>query len=210
MSVASVKSVPASSDAIVDQEERETVLAAKSGDHAAWKTLYDRYYARVYRHIVFLTHRASIGEDLAQETFVQAMQALPAFEQRAKFSTWLFSISNRVVHKHWRKAGRRARAYEKLGSEPEAPPVHAPEATHLSKERAAALEAALTRIPDKLREAFLLVDVQQLPTDQACERLGISKGNLAVRATRARAKLREELQKDGWLDRETPQKGPKS
>lgn len=210
MSLAALKPVPASAAASLDQAELETVMAARSGDHAAWNTLYNHYYDRVYRHIVFLTHRASIGEDLAQETFVQAMQALPAFEQRAKFSTWLFSIANRVVHKHWRKSGRRARAYEKLGSEPEAPAPHAPEAAHMRKERAAALQAALTRIPDNLREAFVLVDVQQLPTEEACERLGISKGNLAVRATRARAKLREELQKAGWLDREGPRKGRNS
>lgn len=170
------------------------------GDGRAWKKIYDAYYPRIKRHITYMIHRADLGEDLAQDVFVQAMKSIKSFEGRSSLSTWIFSIANRLVYKHWRSAGRRDRAYSKVKQgEPEFVEEDLGRA-HLSEQRAQALREVLTRLPDTLREAFILVDVQQLDASEAAIQLGISKGNLAVRASRARVKIREELEKDGWIE----------
>lgn len=178
----------------------EAYPGLRSGDAKAWKAAYDEFYPRVFRHVTYMTHRASLAEDLAQDVFVQAMKSIGNFQGRSSFSTWLFSITNRLVYKHWRKTGRKEQAYKKVSDEPQKVSSDDPDRSHLDKQRAQALREALTRVPDNLREAFILVDVQQLSQQQAAERLGITKGNLAVRASRARVKIREELEKAGWIE----------
>lgn len=176
----------------------------RGGDSRAWKEIYDAYYPRIKRHITYMIHRADVAEDLAQDVFVQAMKSIEKFEGRSSLSTWIFSIANRLVYKHWRSSGRRERAYSKVHQgEPEFVDED-PGRSHLSKQRAQALREVLTRLPDNLREAFILVDVQRLKSAEAAQRLGISKGNLAVRASRARVKIREELEKDGWIEVVSP------
>lgn len=179
------------------QEELAKLI---KGNTRAWKRVYDAYYPRIKRHIAYMIHRADVAEDLAQDVFVQAMKSIWNFEGRSSLSTWIFSIANRLVYKHWRSSGRRERAYSKVKqSEPEFVQEDLGR-SHLSKQRAQALREVLTRLPDTLREAFILVDVQQLDAAQAAAQLGITKGNLAVRASRARVKIREELERDGWIE----------
>lgn len=181
--------------------ENTEIRALQSGDDRAWKKIYRDYHKQIHRHVTFMTHQAALAEDISQEVFVQAMKSIKSFEGRASLSTWLFTIANRLVYKHWRSSGRQERAYEKLKHVDAQPSSTDPAKKHLSTQRADALKAALTHLPDTLREAFILVDIQQVPSEQAAERLGITKGNLSVRASRARVKIRQELEKAGWLDR---------
>jgi RNA polymerase sigma-70 factor (ECF subfamily) len=61
------------------------------------------------------------------------------------------------------------------------------------------LLAVLETLPETLREAFVLCDMQDMSTQEAAATLGLTPGNLRVRATRARARIREELVRLGWL-----------
>ena len=70
---------------------------------------------------------------------------------------------------------------------------------HLARERARVVYSILAEMPEHLREAFVLRDLEGLAPSEAAAQLGISPGNLAVRATRARQRLRAELEKLGWL-----------
>lgn len=195
----SKNSLAAKAPADIELGDKE-LLALVQGDTRAWKKIYDAYYPRIKRHIAYMIHRADLAEDLSQDVFVQAMKSMQNFEGRSSLSTWLFSIANRLVYKHWRSAGRRDRAYAKVNQgQPEYEEADLGR-SHLSEQRARALRDVLTLLPDTLREAFILVDVQQLDSQQAAMQLGISKGNLAVRASRARVKIREELEKGGWIE----------
>lgn len=187
-------------DSQESQLSQDELARLVKGEARAWKKIYDAYYPRIKRHIAYMIHRADLAEDLAQDVFVQAMKSIQNFEGRSSLSTWIFSIANRLVYKHWRSAGRRDKAYSKVKQgEPEFEQEDLGRA-HLSKQRAQALKEVLTLLPDTLREAFVLVDVQQLDAAQAAAQLGITKGNLAVRASRARVKIREELEKGGWIE----------
>lgn len=191
-----------------DAATEALVLLAKNKDPKAWTSLYSMYHERIHHHITYMVHNAVLADDLTQEVFTQAMLALEKFENRSRFSTWLFGIANRMVYKHWRKKGRERRAYDRVQKQPKAPDASCPESAHLRQQRSTALKSALATLPDNLREAFIMVDVQQLDANVAAQRLGITKGNLAVRACRARAKIRQHLESEGWLsDKDQSQGG---
>lgn len=182
------------------------VTQAAAGDGQAWATLYRRTFDGVYRHIGYLVQDPVASEDLAQETFARALSRLASFDGRSMFETWLHGIAVNVVRAHWRGSGRRERAYDRLARHlangvPQNPGN--PELSHARKQRAAALLAVVRELPPNLREAYVLLDLRELPREEVAAQLGISTANLSVRASRARARVREELAKLGWVGKES-------
>ncbi len=175
------------------------VERARAGDMHAWARLYQDHWARLLRHVAYLTGDATTAEDLVQETFAQALASLARYDARAPFFAWLRGIAVNVVRKHWRTRGRRNRAYTKVEATAGAATGDDPEGGHLSKLRAQTLLAVLDDLPEHLREAFVLCDLRDMSTEEAATELGISPGNLRVRATRARARIRVALTELGWL-----------
>ena len=74
-----------------------------------------------------------------------------------------------------------------------------PDDAHLQSERSRVLYAVLAELPERLREAFLVRELEGLAMKDAATLLGISEGNLAVRVCRARARIHDELRRLGWL-----------
>jgi RNA polymerase sigma-70 factor, ECF subfamily len=177
---------------------------ASAGDSRAWTRLYQSHFDRLYRDVAFLVGAGGATEEIVQETFAIAWTKLAGFDGRSSFATWLRGIAHNLVRRHWRTRERRGRAYEKLAqiADGVAPRDRDPEGTHLQDERAQALEVVLETLPAALREAFILCDVQGLPPQEVADRLGITNGNVRVRAARARQQIREALQRMGWLGQE--------
>lgn len=176
------------------------VERARGGDMHAWARLYQDHWARLLRHVSYLTGDVTAAEDLVQETFAQALASLIRFDARAPFFAWLRGIAMNIVRKHWRTRGRRTRAYTRIEAESGLGlAANDPENNHLSRLRAQTLLAVLDELPEHLREAFVLCDLRDMSTEDAAQELGISPGNLRVRATRARARIRVALTELGWL-----------
>ncbi len=195
---------PPSPDADADAPLTALVERARSGDMQAWARLYQDHWARLLRHVSYLTGDVTAAEDLVQECFAQALASLTRFDARAPFFAWLRGIALNIVRKHWRTRGRRTRAYTRIEAEANAAsPGEDPESGHLSKLRAQTLLSVLDELPDHLREAFVLCDLRDLSAEEAARELGISPGNLRVRATRARARIRIALTELGWLSTES-------
>jgi len=179
------------------------VREAQAGDEQAWTTLYRHTYDGLYRHIGYLVQDPSVAEDLTQESFARACSHLERFDGRSRFETWLHGIAINIVRTHWRGSGRRARAHHRLARHlAHAGPARTgnPELSHTRKQRAAALLEIVAALPPKLREAYVLVDLREIERTEAATLLGISVANVSVRASRARAKVREELTRRGWLE----------
>lgn len=191
---------PPPPDADTDAPLTALVERARSGDMQAWARLYQDHWARLLRHVSYLTGDVTAAEDLVQECFAQALASLTRFDARAPFFAWLRGIALNIVRKHWRTRGRRTRAYTRIEAEANAnAPSDGPESGHLSKLRAQTLLAVLDELPEHLREAFVLCDLRDMSAEDAAQELGISPGNLRVRATRARARIRVALTELGWL-----------
>jgi RNA polymerase sigma-70 factor (ECF subfamily) len=181
------------------------VKQAAAGDGQAWSTLYRRTFDGVYRHIGYLVQDPVLAEDLAQETFARALSRLASFDGRSLFETWLHGIAVNVVRTHWRGSGRRERAHDRLAlhlANGVNPNPGNPELSHARKQRAAALLEVVRDLPPNLREAYVLLDLRELPREEVAAQLGITTANLSVRASRARAQVREELGKLGWINKE--------
>lgn len=178
------------------------VEQARGGRTDAWAQLYQLHFAPVFRHVRYLAGDHTAVEDLVQEAFARALVSLRDFDGRSSFSTWLHGVALNVVRNHWRSTASTAKAHERLRAiheVREAVPHAGLDRTHLVRERAKIVYAVLAEMPEHLREAFVLRDLEGLPPHEAAAQLGISPGNLAVRATRARQRLRAELEKLGWL-----------
>ncbi|MCA9713215.1 MAG: RNA polymerase sigma factor [Myxococcales bacterium] len=185
-------------------DDAETVRRACAGDPVLWGQLYQRSYAGLFRQLRYLTGDRAIAEELAQETFAQAMTARRRYDGRKGFRPWLHGIALNVVRKHWRKQRNTTRAHERLETLAElkrdlSEGTGNPDAGYLRRERSRALYTALEELPPRLREAFVLRELQGLSTTEAAAQLDITTGNLAVRVTRARARLRDLLRADGWI-----------
>lgn len=136
-------------------------------------------------------------EDVAQEVFVNVHRGLPAFQGRSSLKTWLCGITLRTAANHRRKAYRRR---ERPGAVELELTVAATQEDALERARMAAqLQRALDALSPKLRDVFVLYEIEELPMDEvarlvgclrftAYTRLRAARGALAAQLTRAQAK----------------------
>lgn len=185
-----------------DEREARWIELAKQGERGAWERLYQANYDKVLARLRYLCGDLAQAEELAQEAFVQAMINIDKFEGRSTFRSWLRSVALNVCRNHWRSQRSAAKAHAKLAvvhSVSEGATQQAPERDLVQRRRSEALYAALERIPENLREVFVLRDIEGLERDAVAEALGITPGNVSVRANRARERIRDELRRMGAL-----------
>ena len=179
------------------------VAAARRGDLNAWSRLYVETFDSLLKHICYLTGDAALAEDLVQDAYARAMTNIAQFDGRSAFTAWLRGIALNVVRMHWRRARTTDRVHDRLRTLVEVTSggvTDGPERAHQQDQRMRLLYELLATLPENLREAFVLREIEGFPADEAAAALGISEGNLAVRAARARARIRETLDRVGWTE----------
>lgn len=195
-----VRLVPADSPELAVCEQDDLVARARGGDMRAWSQLYQRHFDRVYRRLCHLVGQATTAEDLTQETFARAVAALSRFDGRAAFASWLCGIAANVARNYIRDQDTARRAEQRLADLAAlGPGGEAADRAHLRRVRTRVLYDALARLPDHLREAFVLRELEELSMQEAAAQVGISTNNMTVRVCRAREALRRELEHLGWL-----------
>jgi RNA polymerase sigma factor (sigma-70 family) len=185
-------------------DAEDLALRARDGDLSAWAEVYARHYDRLLRQLRHLTGDLAVAEELAQETFAQAMACRARYEPDRSLEAWLAGIALNMARKHWRSRQSTQKAHARLEcvtAMNDAGPA-LPDRVHLQRERSRALYAVLAGLPEPLREAFTVRELQGLSTEEAARQLAISPGNLAVRLSRARARIGDALRARGWLPRE--------
>lgn len=196
--------VPTTESTAHDAGEDELLALACRGDRLAWSRLYELHFEAIYRHLGGMVCDAAVAEELAQEVFVRAFAKLDTFDGRAKLSTWLHGIGVNLAREHFRKESRRKRAYDRVRDASSDPAVRprrgCPELSHERERRARALLSAVERLPPRLREAFVLMELRQLPREEVAQLLGASPGAVSIRVSRARRKIHVALRRSGLLD----------
>lgn len=199
-----LRAVPSSGDD--EARSLETLVGlARRGDALAWTEIYELEFEGIYRHLGFMVHDPSVAEELAQETFVVAFRKLHDFDGRSALSTWMHGIAVNLARSHFRKESRRRRAYDGLAQSlvTRSPSARVcPELSHDRERRALALLAAVESLAPRLREAFTLLELRQLPRDEVASLLGISRMAVSVRASRARKLVSAHLRRQGWFEGE--------
>ncbi len=167
-----------------DMRDMRLVRAILSGSSERAERWITQQYPRVYKMLRFLSGNAEVAEDLTQQAFVQAWQALPAFRGEARLDTWLHRIAYRQ-YTHWL---RDRRPTEPLSS-----------AAHVADERDATglttilVRRALDTLSTELREAFLLFYARQMSIKEIAQVLETPEGTVKSRLFAARRALRDKL-----------------
>jgi RNA polymerase sigma-70 factor (ECF subfamily) len=172
----------------------EQLIARYYGcDNSAFAQLYQRYYSQVFAFMLAQVRDCHTAEDLAEEVFVRVVQGkhngTARFDphRRTPFGAWLFIIAVNVRRDHFRRTGRRREVSGTMSDTgPEASVFDSVPDTRLSPEELALLRDWLRRMPDFLREALVLVDMEGHTTKEAAAILGIRQGTVASRVYRAR------------------------
>jgi RNA polymerase sigma-70 factor (ECF subfamily) len=156
------------------------VGACRAGDAAAWRYLIETRASQVYRWAVLLGLAPPEAEDAAQDVFAVASRRIASCRADRALSAWLFQITRRVCANHRRRGWWRL--WRK--SEPVMSPAFEPTVTGSTDELS--VRACLRRLPARLAEVLVLLDVDGLTRDEAAAALGIAPGTVASRLRLAR------------------------
>ncbi len=168
-------------------EDEFTVAAAVRGDRRAFERLYRRHVAQVHALCLRLTGgRRDRAEDCVQEAFVAAWRALPRFESRSRFSTWLHRIAVNTV-----MAGQRGLAAKLEVATDE--PVELLDRRHSDDTELLGVEQAIATLPDGARHVLVMVGLYGFSHEEAAAELGIAVGTSKAQLHRARRLLAERL-----------------
>ncbi len=186
------------------------VAQAQQGDMHAYDTLVTRHRGRIFAMIRNMIHQEADAWDLSQEVFIKAWQALPRFEAKARFSTWLYRIAHNAVYDWVRK--RKIESVgelndeiferERIDSASFTTPSggESPDVSMAQGELRAKIAAALGKISPEHREVVLLKDVQGLSYKEIAEVMSCELGTVMSRLYYARQKL-QTLLKDEYESR---------
>ncbi len=183
------------------ETEGFSLKALQQGDPEEFSRLVDAYSSKIYRLALKMLNQQQDAEDVLQETFVKAYRGLKTFDGRSKISTWLFRIATNEALMLIRKKHPEVVSIDEPveTEEGEQEPVQIidwcclPESELLSGESREKLDAAVQKLPERLRVVFLLRDINDLSTHETAEVLGLSDTAVKTRLSRARLRLREEL-----------------
>lgn len=185
--------------------DRELVEQSKAGDTHAFGMLVRRYQKRIFRLAFHLVRSGAEAEDVTQETFVRAFQAIDRFDGRSEPFTWLYRIAVNLSLNtlRSRKASRDSTPsddprIEALLTETRPSQGRDPAAATQQKQLARALCDGIDALSDTLRTTLILVCIDGLGHDDASKVLGCPEGTVAWRVHEARRKLREYLDSRGF------------
>lgn len=162
---------------------------ARRGDSKAFERLYREHVGRVHGLCLRMTRNPDLAADCVQDAFIKAWKALPKFEARSSFSTWLHRIAvNTVLEK------RRSPVNTEIAVE-DPTELEEPVMTFDSPVEEEELEAAIESLPQGARDALVLCGVYGYEHSEAAGMLGIAVGTCKAQLHRARGLLRERLER---------------
>jgi RNA polymerase sigma-70 factor, ECF subfamily len=176
---------------VASPEEAPLVRQAQAGDPQAIMALVERYQGTIYRFGRRMCQTEEDAEDVLQETLLALVQKIGEFRGDASLSSWLFTIVRSRCRLRRQRADRQVSSdgLEVLDASPR------PDEAASSLELRALVEAAVSDLEPKYREVLLLRDVEGLSAPEVGETLGLSVAAVKSRLHRARAHLREHVER---------------
>lgn len=188
----------------VEQEgpsDSELVLKAQQGDVHAFDVLVERYHGKIYGLTYNMTSNREDAEDLAQEVFVKAFEALPRFKGKSSFYTWLYRIAvNKTINYRKKRNRKRALSLDSLNQEIKTDEVYhdltskgSPLRSLSLSELQIKLNEALQNLSERHRTVVVLHDMQGIPHEEIAKMVGASVGTVRSRLFYARRQMQAEL-----------------
>lgn len=188
-------------DTMDNSDEEDIIARCRKGDVDAFEVLVRTYQGRMFNIACRIIGDADDAAEVVQDTFVAAYRNLHAFEQRSRFSTWLYAITvNMSRNKLSQVMARKARETHSLDDPPTHDPVRGsrePASSEPSaldqltgKEQQAMIQRCLNRLEPEFREVIVLRDVQGFAYAEIGTMLGLADGTVKSRLFRARESVK--------------------
>ena len=182
------------------------VMRCQKDDCAAFDEIVARYKDGIYNYVWRMVSNREDAEDLAQEVFVRAFGAIKTFRREANLRTWLYKIASNLCVDRYRRAGLEKQWIVPLEREqgdsvrPMDIPDHSndPKRSFERSELQAEVQRALLKLPDKLRSAIILFDIEGMTYEEIADAMECPMGTVKSRIFNARLKLRELLR--GYIE----------
>jgi RNA polymerase sigma-70 factor, ECF subfamily len=184
-----------------ERTDEELLAAYQQGDPGAFEDLLRRHRAPLFTFLLRMLGNREKAEDLAQETFLRIIKGAQAWEHRARFHTWLFTIArNLCVDQARRDRFRRADSLDAQGPGEEPAMVDSVPGREIDPCRGAesarlrpVLQNALLSLPAEQREVFVLREQAGVPFREIAEMVGVNENTVKSRMRYALEGLRKAL-----------------
>jgi RNA polymerase sigma factor (sigma-70 family) len=192
-------------DGLPEEEEgsqdSELVLLAQKGDLRAFDELVERYHGKIYGLTYNMTSNREDAEDLTQEVFVKAFEALPRFQGKSSFYTWIYRIAvNKTINYRKKRNRKRALSLDQFDQEIKMDGNYHDLTTKGSplrnislSELQIKLNKALQNLSEKHRTVVVMHDMQGIPHEEIAKVVGASVGTVRSRLFYARRQMQSEL-----------------
>ncbi len=186
----------------MDRElDQELVERAQKGDKRAFELLVMKYQRKLARLLSRMVRDQAEIEDITQESFIKAYRALPQFRGESAFYTWLYRIAVNTAKNYLVARGRRAPTTTEFSNE-EAEgfedaellrDIATPDAELQTKQIAAAVNKAVEALPEELRTAITLREIEGLSYEEIAQMMDCPIGTVRSRIFRAREAIAEKI-----------------
>ena len=182
-------------------EDTELVALAQKGSANSFNKLVDKYHSRIYSLTYQMTSNREDAEDLTQEIFIKAFEALPRFKGRSSFYTWLYRIGiNKTINYRKKRNRNRPISIDALDQDITYDEVYAEldskdsPLRHIGlNELQVKLNEAMQRLSLKHRTVVVMHDIEGIPHDEIAKIVGVSVGTIRSRLFYARRQLQADL-----------------
>src|SRR5438270_4361501 len=168
------------------------------GDQAAWELIVRQYWRKVFNVAYKFVGKHDEAEDLAQDIFLKIFRSLDTFDRRANFQTWLISISRNLCIDHYRSVRKERETIDRdVDANDLSPQSHDPGPVQVleQRDRVELLRTAMAELPDTLRTAVLMRDIQELSYQEIADKLRLPEGTVKSRINRGRNELARQIRK---------------
>jgi RNA polymerase sigma-70 factor (ECF subfamily) len=181
--------------------DQQLVERAQRGDKRAFELLVEKYQRKLARLLSRLVRDPGEVEDVTQEAFIKAYRALPSFRGDSAFYTWLYRIGINTAKNYLVAMGRRAPTSTEVEAE-EAEgldggellrDINTPESLLLTKEIGGTVNAAIEALPEELRSAIQLRELEGMSYEEIAKLMDCPIGTVRSRIFRAREAIAERL-----------------
>jgi RNA polymerase sigma-70 factor (ECF subfamily) len=181
--------------------DQQLVERAQRGDKHAFELLVAKYQRKLWRLLSRFIRDPAEVEDVAQEAFIKAYRALPSFRGDSAFYTWLYRIGINTAKNYLVAMGRRAPTTTEFDSEEaesfedgeQLRDINTPESVMMSKQIAATVNETMAELPEELRTAITLREIEGLSYEEIAGIMNCPIGTVRSRIFRAREAIAARL-----------------
>jgi len=190
--------MPADQPAASPDAVETLIQRCLQGDQHAWDLIVRQYWRKVFNVAYKFVGKHDEAEELTQDIFLKIFKSLDTFDRRANFQTWLSSVSRNLCIDHYRSVRKERETIDRgvdASDLSPAAPEPGPIAALEQRDRVVLLRQAMAALPETLRTAVLLRDIQELSYQEIADKLRLPEGTVKSRINRGRTELARQIRK---------------